>query len=194
MHHLFSTELNTLNFTFTFAFTSSTYTRVVDFGHYFSPKSTLWLIRESTCTWVYTVIVIEIIVIKHLWDALSKWGAYRKIQFWVNSRKLPELNLFNRITTSLKEVIFMNILCFNILKSYYCCISWINININKKIELKIYCFLIMPSSECFTCTESSTCLIMWSEKLKIGIVILRGHQKLTFDMGFKKIKKFVKKC
>src|SRR6218665_879282 len=55
MHHLFSTELNTLNFAFTFAFTSSTYSRVVDFGHYFSPKSTLRLIRESTRTRVYTV-------------------------------------------------------------------------------------------------------------------------------------------
>src|SRR6218665_1285612 len=53
MHHLFSTELNTLNFTF--AFTSSTYSWVVDFGHYFSPKSTLRLIRESTRTRVYTV-------------------------------------------------------------------------------------------------------------------------------------------
>src|SRR6218665_2645612 len=53
MHHLFSTELNTLNFAFTF--TSSTYSRVVDFGHYFSPKSTLRLIRESTRTRVYTV-------------------------------------------------------------------------------------------------------------------------------------------
>jgi len=26
-----------------------------------------------------------------------------------------------------------------------------------------------------------------SEKLKIGILIWRGNQKLTFDMGFKKI-------
>src|SRR6218665_321581 len=56
MHHLFSTELNTLNFAFTF--TSSTYSRVVDFGHYFSPKSTLRLIRESTRTRVYTVLYI----------------------------------------------------------------------------------------------------------------------------------------
>ena len=31
-------ELNMLNFTFTFAFTSSTYTRVVDFGPYFPQK------------------------------------------------------------------------------------------------------------------------------------------------------------
>src|SRR6218665_318758 len=59
MHHLFSTELNTLNFAFTFAFTSSTYSRVVDFGHYFSPKSTLRLIRESTHTRVYTVLTDE---------------------------------------------------------------------------------------------------------------------------------------
>src|SRR6218665_241042 len=53
--NLFSTELNTLNFAFTFAFTSSTYSRVVDFGHYFPPKSTLRLIRESTRMRVYTV-------------------------------------------------------------------------------------------------------------------------------------------
>ena len=56
MRHLFSTELNTLNFTF--AFISSTYTQVVNFGHCFFQKSrpTLRLIRESTCARVYTVI------------------------------------------------------------------------------------------------------------------------------------------
>ena len=40
---------------FCLCFMSSTYTRVVDFGHYFYQKSTLRLIRESTCTRVYAV-------------------------------------------------------------------------------------------------------------------------------------------
>jgi len=53
--YLFSTELNMLNYTFTFDFMSSTYMQVVDFGHCFSPESTLRLIRESTYTRVYTV-------------------------------------------------------------------------------------------------------------------------------------------
>jgi len=52
-------ELNTLNYTFIFAFMSATYTRVIDFGHYFSQKCILRLIRESTYMRVYTVVILD---------------------------------------------------------------------------------------------------------------------------------------
>ena|SRR6218665_279705 len=57
MHHLFSVELNMLNYAFTFPFMSSTYMPVVDFGHYLPQNSQLRLIHESTYTRVYTVAV-----------------------------------------------------------------------------------------------------------------------------------------
>src|SRR6218665_840508 len=79
MHHLFSMELNMLNFAF--AFTSSTYTRVVDFGHYFSPKSTLRLIRESTCTRVYTVLREDL-------RRMFRWSQDWKLLFNLKSAQL----------------------------------------------------------------------------------------------------------
>jgi len=36
------------------------------------------------------------------------------------------------------------------------------------------------------------CLLVWSEKLKIVLLILPCYQNLPFDMGFKEIEKFFK--
>src|SRR6218665_692141 len=45
---------------------------------------------------------------------------------------------------------------------------------------------------CCSCYDFGQWTVVWSEKLKIVLLIMPCYQKLPFDMGFKKNEKFFK--